>query len=289
MSFPKIRRAVFPVAGFGTRFLPVTKSQPKEMLPIVDKPVIHYLVEEAVKSGIEEIIIVTGRGKRAIEDYFDQSFELEHNLVEKGKHDLLQEVLEIPNMAKFIYVRQSVPKGDGDAIMQAYPIIKDEPFAVLFGDDLVLNEVPALQQLINSYQEHGNSVVALTEVPETDLSSYGVVALDETGDLTALVEKPKTVELAPSNLGVIGKYIVTPDLLSNLVALYNSPSKNAELRLADAIADSIASGTKIKGLKIAGRRYDTGSKVGLIKATVDFALERPELKQELMSWLEAKF
>jgi UTP--glucose-1-phosphate uridylyltransferase len=290
MNFPKIKRAVFPVAGFGTRFLPVTKSQPKEMLPVVDKPVIQYLVEEAVKSGIEEIIIVTGRGKRAIEDYFDQSFELEHNLVEKGKTDLLREVLEIPNLAKFIYVRQSVPRGDGDAIMQAFNIIKDEPFAVLFGDDLVVHEVPALKQLIQVYEQLGSSVVALTEVADSELSSYGVVQLADPNAenlvITDLVEKPKTKEVAPSNFGVIGKYIITPEVMSVLNQLYLESSFEGELRLADALKKAVVMGIPVAGKLIEGERFDTGSKIGLIKATIDFAMKRDDLGPELKAFMQ---
>ncbi len=290
MNYPKIKKAVFPVAGFGTRFLPVTKSQPKEMLPVVDKPVIQYLVEEAVQSGIEEIIIVTGRGKRAIEDYFDQSFELEHNLVEKGKTDLLREVLEIPNLAKFIYVRQSVPKGDGDAIMQAFNIVKDEPFAVLFGDDLVVHEVPAIKQLMQVYEQTGSSVVALTEVLDTELSSYGVVNVKDFKsanlEITDLVEKPKTRAEAPSNLGVIGKYIITPEVLAVLNDLYKKPIISGELRLADALKLAVNSGVPVYGKLIEGERFDTGSKLGLIKATIDFAMRRQDLAPELKEFLK---
>lgn len=290
MNFPKIKRAVFPVAGFGTRFLPVTKSQPKEMLPVVDKPVIQYLVEEAVKSGIEEIIIVTGRGKRAIEDYFDQSFELEHNLVEKGKTDLLREVLEIPNLAKFIYVRQSVPRGDGDAIMQAFNIVKDEPFAVLFGDDLVVHEVPALKQLMQVYEKLGSSVVALTEVADSELSSYGVVKLaDSNADdlvISDLVEKPKTKQDAPSNFGIIGKYIITPEVMAVLNQLYLESSIEGELRLADALKKAVSMGIPVAGKLIEGERFDTGSKIGLIKATIDFAMKRDDLGPELKAFMQ---
>lgn len=284
----KVRRAVFPVAGFGTRFLPVTKSQPKEMLPIVDKPVIHYLVEEAVNSGIEEIIIVTGRGKRAIEDYFDQSFELEHNLVERGKHDLLAEVLEIPNMAKFIYVRQSVPRGDGDAILQAYSLLRGEPFAVMFGDELVRGEVPALKQLIEAFEVNGEPVVALSEVSDKDLPSYGVVEMEDEY-IKGLVEKPRTKKEAPSNFGIIGKYIVTPEVLECLHNMAEGFDSIQELRLADGLKSYIANGGKLVGKVVKGERYDTGNKIGLIKATIDFALARDELADELTVFLKSKF
>lgn len=280
----KIRRAIFPVAGFGTRFLPVTKTQPKEMLPIVDKPVIHYLVEEAVNSGIEEIIIVTGRGKRAIEDYFDQSFELQHNLVESGKHDLLKEVLEIPNLARFIYVRQPLPLGDGDAILKAYSLLKGEPFAVMFGDDLVMSEVPALRQLIDVYEQTGNSVLALTEVLDSEVSSYGMVEMDSEGAIKAMVEKPKNRAESPSNWGIIGKYIITPEVLEVL----HSQMNGKELRLADALKEYVAGGGSVSGKPISGKRYDTGTKIGLIKATIDFALQRPDLAKELKKFLDSK-
>jgi len=291
-KYPKVKRAVFPVAGFGTRFLPVTKSQPKEMLPIVDKPVIHYLVEEAVASGIEEIILITGRGKRAIEDYFDQSFELEYNLVQKEKMDLLTEVLEIPKLAKFIYVRQPVPRGDGHAILQAYSILKDEPFAVMFGDDLVNNEVPALKQLLNVYEQTGSSVIGLTEVLDKDLGKYGVVGVktnkSEWIEIGDFVEKPKTVEEAPSNLGVIGKYIVTPRVLERLREFAADPSHDGEIRLADGFRKTLDEGGLLCGKKIEGQRYDAGSKLGYMMANVDFALNHPEIGEAFAEFLKGK-
>lgn len=290
----KVRKAVFPVGGFGTRFLPVTKTQPKEMLPVVDKPVIHYLVEEAVASGIEEIILVTGRGKRAIEDYFDKSFELEHTLVERGKHELLKEVLEIPNLARFVYVRQPVPMGDGHAILQAYDLLRDEPFAVMFGDDLVVGEKPALRQLLDEYEETGQSVIAVTEVPDKDLSQYGVVSLNEGSmDLNGFVEKPKTLEDAPSNFGVIGKYVVTPEVLDELCKFAEGLAdqedlKGAEIRLADGFKRALDKGIGLRARKIEGMRYDTGSKIGMLKASVDMALMRDDLREEFMSFLRTR-
>lgn len=283
----KIKRAVFPVAGFGTRFLPVTKSQPKEMLPIVDKPVIHYLVEEAVSAGIEEIIIVTGRGKRAIEDYFDHSFELEHNLVESGKHDLLREVVNIPNMAKFVYIRQPLPKGDGDAVLQAYSLLGDEPFVVLFGDDLVVNEKPATVQLIEEFEKNSQPVLATVTVPDSEVDKYGIVSLE--GDkVVNVVEKPK-VGTAPSNNAVIGKYILNKEILDILLELKNDPSfKEKELKLADAFSLYIKRGGTLMAKEVQGDRYDTGSKIGLLKANFDFAMKRPELATELKEYLKSK-
>lgn len=281
----KIRKAVFPAAGFGTRFLPATKAQPKEMLPIVDKPVIQYLVEEAVASGIEEIIIVTGRGKRAIEDHFDHSFELEYNLVEKGKHHLLEEVKGIPYLARFYYVRQSFPLGDGHAVLCAKDLIGDEPFAVLFGDDIIDGPKPGIQQLIDVFEEKQASVIGLEKVAMENISSYGVIAptssegrLHEVKDL---IEKPKPEE-APSDLAIIGKYVVTPEIFT---ALENcQASKDKEIRLIDGFRTLIKT-QKIYGYEIEGKRYDTGDKFGLIQATIDFALKRKDIGPQLKDYL----
>ncbi len=293
----KVRKAIFPVAGFGTRFLPVTKTQPKEMLPVVDKPVIHYLVEEAVASGIEEIILVTGRGKRAIEDYFDKSFELEHTLVERGKHDLLKEVLDIPNLARFVYVRQPIPMGDGHAILQALELVRDEPCAVMFGDDLVFGDRPALSQLIDEYERSGDSVIAVTEVPDEDLSKYGVVSLEgEFGDsnsarIDGFVEKPLSLSEAPSNYGVIGKYVVTPDVMNMLERVqdkFKEDEIDGEIRLADAFGLALDDNLSIKAKIVDGKRFDTGSKIGMLKASVEVALSRDDLKDEFMEYLKGK-
>lgn len=283
----KIKKAVFPVAGFGTRFLPATKSQPKEMLPVVDKPVIHYLVEEAVKSGIEEIIIITGRGKRAIEDYFDQSFELEHNLVESGKHELLKEVMEIPNMAKFVYIRQPLPKGDGDAVLQAYSLLGDEPFAVLFGDDLVVNKKPAIKQLIEDFVEFESPVLATVQVEMEEVDKYGVVSL-EGENVVGIVEKPSK-EVAPSNNAVIGKYILNKQILDILKELSLRPDyADKELKLADAFSEYLSRGGVLRAKTVQGERYDTGSKIGLLKANIAFALGREDLGDELKKYLQDK-
>jgi UTP--glucose-1-phosphate uridylyltransferase len=281
----KIRKAVFPAAGYGTRFLPATKAQPKEMLPIVDKPVIQYLVEEAVASGIEEIIIVTGRGKRAIEDHFDHSFELEHTLVEKNKHDLLEKVRNVSDLAKFIYVRQPMPLGDGHAVMCAREIVGDEPFAVMFGDDIVDNKVPALKQLIDVYEKTNCSVIGLNQVPKEQTQNYGVIkSCDKEGrthHIEDLVEKPKPKD-APSNLAIIGKYVVTPEIFE---ALENAtPSRDGEIRLIDGFLELIKH-QQIYGYELEGKRYDAGHKLGLIEATIDFALKRKDLKGPLKEYL----
>lgn len=282
----QIRKAVFPAAGFGTRFLPVTKAQPKEMLPIVDKPVIQYLVEEAVASGIREIIIVTGRGKRSIEDHFDDSSELEYNLVEKGHHALLKEVKKISRLAKFIYVRQPKPLGDGHAILCAKEVIGNEPFAVLFGDDLVDSTVPALKQLIDVFQKTKSCVVALEEINKKDSNKYGIIKpVKSSGPLYEIedfVEKPKP-EKAPSNLGIIGKYILTPEILK---ILEKTPAgTDGEIRLIDGLK-RMKEKEKIYGLKIEGKRYDTGTKIGFLKATMNFALKRKDLGPELKAHLK---
>ncbi len=283
----KIRIAVFPAAGFGTRFLPVTKSQPKEMLPIVDKPVIQYLVEEAVASGIEEIIIVTGRGKRSIEDHFDYSFELEHTLVEKGKHSLLKEVRAISRLAKFVYVRQPMPLGDGHAILCAKEVVGNEPFAILFGDDIVDHKIPALKQLIGEYEKTGCSTLALQRVDKKETSSYGIIKTKNSRgrlhEIASLVEKPDPA-VAPSNLAIIGKYVVTPEIIAALEKAH--PSHGGEIRLIDGFMELIKK-QKLYGYEILGKRYDTGNKLGLITATVDFALKRSDLGPQLKKYLRS--
>jgi UTP--glucose-1-phosphate uridylyltransferase len=283
----KIRKAVFPAAGFGTRFLPATKSQPKEMLPIVDKPVIQYLVEEAVASGIEEIIIVTGRGKRAIEDHFDYSFELEYTLVEKGKHNLLKEVQNISKLAKFVYVRQPMPLGDGHAILCAKEVIGNEPFAILFGDDVVDSKVPALKQLIDVYEKTGTSVLALERVSKDEIENYGVIkpkhSQGRLHEIAYLEEKPLPGK-APSNLGIIGKYIVTPEIIAALEKA--KPSHGGEIRLIDGFME-LQKKQRLFGLEVTGKRYDTGNKLGLITATVDYALKRKDLGPQLKKYLRS--
>lgn len=280
-----IRKAVFPAAGFGTRFLPVTKSLPKEMLPIVDKPVIQYLVEEAVSAGIREIIIVTGRGKRAIEDHFDYSAELEHNLVEKGKHALLKEVQKIANLAKFIYVRQPKPQGDGHAILCAKEVIGNEPFAVLFGDDIVDSKIPAIKQLINMYEKKNATIIGLEQVPQKDVSHYGIIKpkrkLGRLYEIENLVEKPSPRE-APSNLAIIGKYVCSPGIWKALEKA--KPSRDGEIRLIDGFKELIKH-EPLYGYELEGTRYDTGDKIGLLKATISFALKRKDIGPELREYL----
>ena len=284
----KITKAVFPAAGFGTRFLPATKSQPKEMLPIVDKPVIQYVVEEAVDSGITEIIIVTGRGKRAIEDHFDSSWELEHNLVEKGKHNLLKDIRKISRLAKFIYVRQALPKGDGDAILCAKEVIGNDPFVVLFGDDIISGPKPATKQLLDVYYKKQSCILALEKIEAQKSNLYGIIG-PKTSEgrlhqIDTLVEKPKP-EDAPSNLAIIGKYILTPEIIAALEKA-NASHPDGELRLIDGLRE-LGKSQAIYGYEVEGRHYDTGDKLGLIKATIDFALARPELGPELKAYLNS--
>lgn len=283
----KIRKAILPVAGFGTRFLPATKAQPKEMLPVVDKPVVQYLVEEAVASGIEEIVFVTGRGKRAIEDHFDISYELESTLVEKNKTELLKEVQKLPGMAKFSYVRQSLPLGDGHAILQAYHIIGNEPALVLFGDCIYDSKVPASKQLIETYEKYGDSVIGLSEVPKEEVSKFGVIdgvkVDDKNMEVKKVVEKPKP-EDAPSNLVAVGKYIITPEvfeILSNM-----SHGKSGEIRLADAFDLMLEKNRPIYGKILDGEWLDTGDKFNFVKATIHLGLKHPEIKDKLKKYIE---
>ena len=285
----KIRKAVFPAAGFGTRFLPVTKAQPKEMLPIVDKPVIQYLVEEAVASGIEEIIIVTGRGKRAIEDHFDYSYELEKTLVERGKRELIKGVRHIAEMAKFVYVRQPVPLGDGHAILCAKEVIGREPFAVLFGDDLVDSKVPALKQLIQIYEKKHAPVIALERIDKKNSRKYGIITPangDGNGrlhEIKNLVEKPDPKN-APSDLAIVGKYILTPEVLDALERA--EKGSDGEIRLIQAFQRLLGK-TPFYGYEFEGKRYDTGDKLGFLQATIDYALKRPDLGPQLKKYLQS--
>ena len=285
--FKKITKAIIPVAGLGTRFLPATKAEPKEMLPIVDKPVVQYLVEEAVAAGITDIIFVTGRGKRTIEDHFDVAPGLEQTLTEKGKTEAAKLVRDISNLARFAYVRQKYPRGDGDAILTAAHLIGDEPVAVLFGDDLILGETPALTQLMRVYEKYGTSVVALAEVPDEVVSTKGIVKGEKVGGkvmrITETVEKPKLKD-APSNLAVVGKYIITPEVISALKKV--KTNEGDELRLAHAL-DAVARQGDVYGVELEGEWLDCGSKIGFLKATVRFDLEHPETKKEFQAFLKA--
>lgn len=282
----KITKAILPVAGFGTRFLPATKSQPKEMLPVVDKPVIQYLVEEAVKSGIEEIIFVTGRGKRAIEDHFDVAYELEKTLVEKNKHDLLEEVRDIAQLAKFSYVRQPYPLGDGHAILQAAHLIADEPVLVLFGDCIYDSEVPASEQLINAYNETGTSVIGTATVTDAEVSSFGViegVEMDGTIKMTRMLEKPEPHETTSREVAV-GKYVITPEILTILADM--PEGKSGEIRLADAFEIALEKEGDIRAKSLDGLWLDTGDKLNFVKATMHFGLKHPKFGEELRSHLK---
>jgi UTP--glucose-1-phosphate uridylyltransferase len=282
-----VKKAILPVGGLGTRFLPATKAQPKEMLPIVDKPVIQHLVEEAAQSGIEEVIFVTGSGKRAIEDHFDSAPELEMALERKGKDEELELVQELSQLVTVSYVRQQKPRGDGDAIRSALHLIGDEPVAILFGDDLVFSDTPCVAQMIDVYQAHGAPVMALEQVPKRMVSSYGIVKGTRVGEremqLHELVEKPEP-EDAPSRYGVIGKYVATPGLLATLKQL--PYPKKGELRFADAITKHLAGGNDAYGLIFDGERYDCGSKLGFVKATVAYGLQHPEVQRDLKKYLK---
>ncbi|MDF1498583.1 MAG: UTP--glucose-1-phosphate uridylyltransferase GalU [Patescibacteria group bacterium] len=283
----KIKKAIMPVAGFGTRFLPATKAQPKEMLPIVDKPIIQYLVEEAVSAGIEEIIFVTGRGKRAIEDHFDYSFELEHTLVEKNKIDRLKEIYKLPSLAKYAFVRQPKPLGDGDAILKARHLIGNEPCAILFGDDIVDFKKPCIAQLMDVFEKYNDPVVALEKIPMKDVCKFGVIKpnkiSERTYEIKDLIEKP-SVEEAPSNLSIVGKYIITSAVFQELEKI--KPGKDGEIRLADALK-ALLKKKAVYGYEFEGKRYDCGSKLGFLQATVDFALKHKELNGEFRQYLKS--
>ncbi|MBL4694299.1 UTP--glucose-1-phosphate uridylyltransferase [Candidatus Gracilibacteria bacterium] len=280
----KITKCVIPAAGFGTRFLPATKSQPKEMLPIVDKPCIQYLAEEAVASGIKEIIIVTGSSKRSIEDFFDFSFELDAHLRKHKRTAALKELERIERMAKFIYVRQPFPKGDGHAILCAKEIVANEPFAVLFGDDIWDAKVPPLKQMMKVFEKEQAPVISLEKIPKKDTDKYGIAGLDGM-QVTSLVEKPKPSK-APSTFALTGKYIVTPELLKDLEKA-GSGHKDGEIRLIDGMKRYIKH-SPIFGAEIKGQRFDTGDKLGYLKAVVHFALKHKELSKDFKKFLKSQ-
>ncbi len=285
----KIRKAVIPVAGFGTRFLPATKATPKEMMPIVDKPIIQYIVEEAVASGIDTIIFVTGRHKRAIEDHFDYAPDLEEALERAGKEELVNLVREVSNLANFIYIRQKEQLGLGHAILTAEPAIGNEPFAVLLGDELIINnEYPGLRQLIDVYKKFGKSVIGTTEVPKEETYKYGIVEgtfiEDNIRLVNYLVEKPEPEE-APSTSAIIGRYVLTPNIFG---ALRRTPfGKGGELQLTDALM-TLRKEEVIYSKDIEGLRHDTGNKIGYIKAIIDFALEREDTKDFVKELIQQK-
>ena len=281
-----IRKAVIPAAGLGTRFLPATKSMPKEMLPIIDKPIIQFVVEEAIISGIEDIIIITGRGKRAIEDYFDASPELENHLMRNEKYELLREVKDISSLADIHYIRQKEPKGLGDAVLKAEKHVGDEPFAVLLGDDIINGDTPCIKQLMDVYQKYESSVIAVEEVEE--VSKYGIIKGNRIEEsiylLEDIIEKPK-IEEAPSNIGTIGRYILTEGIFDCLKE--TKPGIGNEIQLTDAIRMLIKKEKKnVYAYKFKGKRYDAGDKLEYVKAIIDFALERGDLKEEIERYLE---
>lgn len=282
----KVHKAIIPAAGLGTRFLPATKAQPKEMLPIVDKPTIQFIVEEAVASGIEDIIIVTGRNKRAIEDHFDKSYELEEVLEKTNKEELLTLVRDISNLVNIHYIRQKEPKGLGHAIYCAKAFIGNEPFAVLLGDDIVKSDVPCLKQLIDIYDKYRTTVLGVQRVPQEDVSKYGIVAGRQVDDrvfkVTDMIEKPE-IDEAPSNIAILGRYIISPSIFSYLENV--SPGKNGEIQLTDALKDMMHHET-MYAYDFIGRRYDVGNKMGFLQATVEFALDRDDLRDEFSSWLK---
>ena len=282
-----IRKAVFPAAGLGTRFLPATKAQPKEMLPLVDKPIIQYGVEEAVESGVDNIILVTGRGKNAIEDHFDVSVELETFLEARGKKDLLAEIRKISNLINFSYVRQGEPLGLGHAVLVTRPLVGDEPFAVILGDDVIDAKPPALRQMIDVFQEVQGPVLAIERVPREDVSSYGIIDGEEIRPgvfrIRDLVEKPPRNE-APSDLAIIGRYILTPDIFPALAATVSD--RTGEIQLTNGLRHLLKS-RPIYGCLINGARHDTGNKLGFLKAVVYFALRRSDLGQPFRDYLKS--
>jgi UTP--glucose-1-phosphate uridylyltransferase len=288
---PKVRKAVFPAAGLGTRFLPATKAQPKEMLPIVDKPLIQYGVEEAMHSGVQNIIIVTGRGKSSIEDHFDVSFELEHLLESKNKNGMLSMVRSISDMIDIAYVRQKEALGLGHAVLRAKEMVGQEPFAVILSDDIIASETPCVRQLLDVYEYYGASVLALMEVPKDQISAYGVVDAEPVGDkgvenrlfrIRNMVEKPKPAD-APSNLAIIGRYILMPEIFHCIESI--EPGSGGEIQLTDALKYMLRN-RPIYGFRFEGKRYDAGDKLGFLKATVEFALNRHDLGQTFREYLK---
>jgi len=288
----KIRKAVLPVAGLGTRFLPATKAQPKEMLPIVDKPLVQYAVEEVSASGIPMVIFVTGRGKTAIENHFDVSAELEQELAEKGKQELLERIRSISGLMRFAYVRQQTPRGLGHAILTARDVVDEEPFAVLLSDDVVANPVPCLKQMLAVFERYGRSVVAIERVARKAVGSYGIIRgrlmPDEEWQgrlfrIDDMVEKPAPSE-APSNLAVIGRYILTPAIFQELAA--TTPGSGGEIQLTDGLRRLLTK-EPIYGYLFEGNRYDAGDKLGFLQATVELALNRPDLGKEFRKYLKS--
>lgn len=280
-----VRKAIIPAAGLGTRFLPATKAQPKEMLPIVDKPTLQYIIEEAVESGIEEILIITGRNKKSIEDHFDKSIELELELEIKGKLDLLEEVRRISNMVNIHYIRQKEPKGLGHAIYCAKSFIGNEPFAVLLGDDIVYSEKPCLKQLIEAYEEYKATIIGVQEIPLDDVTKYGIIeGIHVDGNIhkvKGLIEKPN-IKDAPSNIAILGRYIISPAIFDILE--HTEPGKGGEIQLTDALKE-LAQKEAMYAYSFNGKRYDVGDKQGYLQATVEFALRREDLREDFFRYL----
>ena len=284
----KVKKAIIPAAGLGTRFLPATKAQPKEMLPIVDKPTIQYIIEEAVASGIEEILIITGRNKKCIEDHFDKSIELEMELEKSGKDELLKMVRNISDMVDIHYIRQKEPRGLGHAIHCAKTFVGNEPFAVMLGDDVVDSEVPCLKQLIDSFNEYKTTVLGVQRVAEESVSKYGIVdgfhIEDRVYKVKDLVEKPNPDE-SPSNIAILGRYIITPQIFEHLEK--TKPGKGGEIQLTDALKSLMAE-EAMYAYTFEGKRYDVGDKMGFITATIEFALKKPDLRESLIDYLDNK-
>ena len=281
-----VKKAIIPAAGLGTRFLPATKAQPKEMLPIVDKPTLQYIIEEAVASGIKEILIITGRNKKSIEDHFDKSVELELELEHKGKQDLLEMVRNISNMINIHYIRQKEPNGLGHAIHCAKSFIGDEPFAVMLGDDVVDAEKPCLKQLIEAYEEYHTTILGVQQVANEDVDKYGIVEgkYIENGiyKVKDLIEKPD-IETAPSNIAILGRYIITPEIFDILEN--TKPGKNGEIQLTDGLK-ALCKNQAMYAYVFEGKRYDVGDKLGFLEATVDFALKNPELRDGFLEYMK---
>lgn len=284
----KVKKAIIPAAGLGTRFLPATKAQPKEMLPIVDKPTIQYIIEEAVASGIEEILIITGRNKKCIEDHFDKSIELELELEKSGKKELLEMVRNISDMVDIHYIRQKEPKGLGHAIHCAKTFVGNEPFAVLLGDDVVDSRKPCLKQLLDCFNEYKTTILGVQKVPEESVSKYGIVngihIEDRVYKVKDLVEKPSLKE-APSNIAILGRYIITPEIFNILEN--TAPGKNGEIQLTDALK-TLISKEAMYAYNFDGKRYDVGDKLGFLEATVEFALKKEELREGFIQYLNTK-
>jgi len=286
---PRLRKAVFPVAGFGSRFLPVTKASPKEMMPVVDKPLIQYAVEEAASAGITDMVFVTGRHKRAIEDHFDKAYELETELERKGKEALLEQVRSVlPEGVRCIYIRQPEPLGLGHAVLCAQPVVGDDPFAVLLADDLMDSQPPALARMAQIFEREACSLLGVEEVPRDQTASYGIVTIDglkgDTARIRGIVEKPKPAE-APSNFGVIGRYVLTPRIFDLLAAV--TPGAGGEIQLTDAISALLAH-EKVLAVRLPGRRFDCGSKLGYLQATVEYGVRHSEVGEAFARYLESR-